>query len=236
MNKESKVLILEDESIIALDIKNSICDLGFYVTNLVDNYVDAANSIEKDPPNFIIVDIKLGDMKDSDGIDIVKKIQKENKHINIIYLTSFYDNDTINRAIETNPIAYLCKPFLKEQLQATILLGQSKHINNHKIIYNDKFDHNIFKLGLGYSYEFSTKRLLFKDSHIKLSKNEVKLLEILIKSKDSITPFSTLEYHIWDNNICCQSALRTLIYRLRIKLKYNFIETIHSIGCKLNIK
>ena len=85
MNKESKVLILEDESIIALDIKNSICDLGFYVTNLVDNYVDAANSIEKDPPNFIIVYIKLGDMKDSDGIDIVKKIKSFSKKKCIIY-------------------------------------------------------------------------------------------------------------------------------------------------------
>ncbi len=60
-----------------------------------------------------------------------------------------------------------------------------------------------------------------------------KLLTILVEAKGSIVSFSNLEYYIWPDAPVSNSALRTLIYRLRSKLEYKLVETIPSIGCKL---
>ncbi len=69
------------------------------------------------------MDINLKNSKD--GIETAKEIQKI-ENIPIIYLTAYSDENTIERAIKTNPISYLLKPFKREELKSTILLGLYK--------------------------------------------------------------------------------------------------------------
>jgi len=223
---KTKVLIVEDETIVALDIKSAIKKLGFEVTNTVTNYDDAITSVIKDEPDIILMDINLNNSKD--GIYIVQDIQKI-KNIPIIYLTAYSDDKTINRAIETRPLAYLTIPFKREELKSTIFLGLYK-INQPNQVNTDK---NCQHIGLNYYFDLLNKNLFYKNKPIHLSSKERELLIILIEAKGSIVPFTEIEYFLWPHEPISNSNLRTLIYRLRTKFEYKLIETIPSFGCKL---
>ncbi len=223
---KTKILIIEDETIVALDIKSALANLGYVVTSIATNHTEAFMSIEENIPNIILTDINLENS--IDGIEIVQEIQKT-KNIPVIYLTAFSDDDTINRAIQTNPVGYLLKPFQTNELKSTILLA----------IYKSKqpltqTTHNRYKyLGNNYFYDEEKKKLYFKEVEIKLTQKESILLDILYKEKGNIVPFETIEYLIWEDASVSDSTLRTLIYRLRSKLEYKLIETIPLNGCKL---
>ena len=97
MNRE-KILVVEDEPIVALDIKNAISQCGFSVTDIVDNYDDALLSVKVNEPDIIFMDINLDNSKD--GIEIATEIKKR-REIPVIYLTAYSDDNTMQRAIET---------------------------------------------------------------------------------------------------------------------------------------
>jgi len=223
---KTKILIVEDETIVALDMKRSIKKMGFDVTNTVTNHDDALNSVQSNKPDFIIMDINLENSKD--GIETVHSIQKI-ENIPIIYLSAFNDDETINRAIQTNPLVYLSKPFKPAELKTTILLGQYK-INHQN---HENIDKNCFKLGFDYYYDLKKQELFYKDMPIRLSKNENHLLRVLIDAKGAIVSFSDIEYQIWPESPTSDSTLRTLVYRLRTKLEYKLVETVPTFGCKL---
>ena len=60
-------------------------------------------------------------------------------------------------------------------------------------------------------------------------------LEVLISAKGELVTFSDIEHYIWFNKTVSDSTLRTLIYRLRSKLNHKIIETISSLGCRINM-
>jgi len=225
MNK-TKILIVEDETIIALDIKKTIIKLGFQVTNIVTNNIDAISSVREDMPDIILMDINLENSKN--GIETTLDIQKI-KDIPIIYLTADSDNQTITKAIETNPIGYLSKPFKREELKTTIYLALHKIKSSLELFKNKNFIH----LGLNYYYNLEDETLFYENIIIKLSTKERALLNILVEAKGSIVSFNSLEYLLWPDYPVSKGALRTLIYRLRAKLEYKLIETIPLNGCKL---
>lgn len=225
MNKE-KILIIEDNSIVALDIKRILNNLEYKVTNIVSNYEDAISSIKYEKPTLVFSDINLGKDK-KDGIDIISEIQK-NSYIPVIYLTAYSDEDTIQRAIKTNPLGYILKPFKKEDIKSTLLLALYK-------MKDEKFEKNIsdIKLDEDYSYDLKNEILFYKAKPIKLSPKENQLLKILVEAKGRLVSFREIEYLLWQDFPVCDSTLRTLIYRLRTKLNYKIIKTIPSIGCKI---
>ncbi len=123
--KKSKILIVEDEMIIARDIKGKLESLGYDVVGIVSSGEDAINKAETDKPNLILMDIELSGK--IDGIEASKKIIESN-NISIIYLTAYSDSKTFRRAISTEPINYLVKPIDEEKLESAIetALFQSK--------------------------------------------------------------------------------------------------------------
>ena len=221
-----KILIVEDESIVALDIKRIINNLGHDIVDIVSSFEDAIKSVKKNSPQLIFSDINLG--KEKDGIDIIEEIQKE-KFIPVVYLTAYSDEETIQRAIRTNPLGYILKPFKKEDIKSTLLLSIYK-------LKTQTFDNNnsYEKLGFDYFYDLENEILFFKSEPIKLSLKEKKLLTILVEAKGNIVSFKYLEYILWPDAPISDSTLRTLIYRLRTKLNYKIIDTISSIGCKIS--
>jgi len=220
------ILIVEDEAIIALEIKRAILQMGFGVTNIVTNYTDTLRSIGEKTPNIILMDINLKNSKN--GIEIAKEIKKVSD-IPIIYLTAFFDDKTIEQAVQTNPIGYLVKPFKREDLKSTLQLAIYK-INSKQ---NQCIKSNLKDIGQGYFYDIINHNLFFKEHPIKLSIKERLFLEMLIEEQGDIVPFSVLENHIWEGNPVSDSALRTLVYRLRGKLNYLIIETVPSFGFRL---
>ncbi|MBU1668382.1 response regulator [bacterium] len=218
------ILIVEDEAIVALEIKRSILKMGFNVSDFVSNYEDALISVREKRPDIVLLDINLKNSKD--GIEIAKEIKKI-ADIPIIYLTAFSDDKTITRAVQTNPIGYLVKPFKREDLKSTLQLSIYK-INSTKCV-----ESSLNSIGHGYSYDTINHNLFFKEHPIKLSQKERILLEMLIEAKGNIIPFAILENHIWNGSSVSDSALRTLLYRLRGKLDYTLIETVPSFGFRL---
>ena len=223
---KTKILIVEDESIVALDIKRILTNLQYEVTNMASDYFSAIQSIQENRPDIILMDINLG--KGKDGIQTVEDIQI-NHNIPVIYITAYGDENTINRAVATNPMGYLLKPFKKDEIKSIILLTLYKlnQIND----FNKNINHH--NLGSNYYYDLDNEILFYKNNPLKLSIKERKLLTILVEAKGRIVSFREIEYILWPDSPICDSTLRTLIYRLRTKLEYKIIETISSVGCKI---
>ncbi len=112
-----KILIVEDELIIAEDIKTKLLNLGYFVTDIVSTYDEAIHSIRKCTPDIIILDIMLG--REKDGVDLAKTIRAEYQ-IPFIFLTSYADKVTVDRAKQVLPDGYLLKPFTDKELFASI--------------------------------------------------------------------------------------------------------------------
>ncbi|RXK05698.1 response regulator [Halarcobacter bivalviorum] len=228
MNNE-RILIVEDEVIVALDVKSALKSFGYKRVTYVTNYTDAINFVKEENPTLIFMDINLKNSKD--GIETATQIQKI-KNIPIIYLTAYSDEKTIGKAVKTNPIGYLLKPFKREELKTTIFLALHK-INSSKELFNSE---DFIHLGLNYYYNLKDEILFYENIPIKLSIKERALLSILVEAKGNIVSFNTLEALLWPDFPVSNGALRTLLYRVRSKLEYKLIETIPSLGCKLSNK
>jgi len=114
---KKKILIVEDEPIIATDIELSLEKLGYEVTGIEDNINDALVSIKENKPDLILLDINLEG--DEDGIMLAQDINKDFR-IPFIFLTSNADQLTIQRVKRTYPAGFIVKPFNEKDLLSNI--------------------------------------------------------------------------------------------------------------------
>lgn len=122
--KNIKILVVEDESIVALEIKRRLQNLGYMVPAVASSGEDAINKASLTFPDLILMDIMLkGDM---DGVEAARQI-REKFDIPVIYLTAYSDDETLDRAKETGPYGYILKPFEESDLHASIEMALSKH-------------------------------------------------------------------------------------------------------------
>jgi two-component system, LytTR family, response regulator LytT len=112
-----KIAVVEDEIIIADHLCETLENLGYEVFEPAISYTEGKELIDTERPDIAILDINLSGRKD--GIDLAKYI-RENHDIPFIFLTSFADKATLERAKQVNPPAYLIKPFNKEELYTSI--------------------------------------------------------------------------------------------------------------------
>ncbi|AEH60504.1 putative PAS/PAC sensor protein [Methanosalsum zhilinae DSM 4017] len=123
MNKV-KVLVVEDEIIVAHDIKARLEDLGYSVTGVAITGKEAIEKAEDTLPDVILMDIALkGNM---DGIEAAETI-REKFDIPVIYLTAYSDDKTLERARVTQPFGYLLKPFDEKELRSNIEMTLYRH-------------------------------------------------------------------------------------------------------------
>lgn len=225
MVKKYKVLIVEDQAITAMEIKQILENLDLIVVGIAKSNEIAINKFKEHLPEIVVMDINLeGDI---DGISTVEDLYKIND-TTIIYLTAFNDDNTIDRAIKTNPLAYEIKPFNKASLTSTIKIVLAKL--NKEI--NESIE-KYFDLGHGYHFNLELKELFYKDTFIKMGKKEVHLLYLLINAKGQILTNHFIEHEIWEGNVISESSVRTLIWKLRTRLEHKIIETIPYRGIKL---
>jgi PAS domain S-box-containing protein len=119
-----KILIVEDETIVALDIERKLAKSGYEVVGSVTSGEAAIDKVKETPPDLILMDISLeGDI---DGIDAAERIQRH-FDIPIIYLTAHSHPQTLERAKITEPYGYIVKPFERRSLHATIEMALYKH-------------------------------------------------------------------------------------------------------------
>ncbi|MCG6551916.1 MAG: response regulator [Candidatus Magnetominusculus sp. LBB02] len=113
----ARILVVEDETIVAMNIKDMLLEHGFDVTGVVSSAEDAIKQVEQNAPDLILMDIVLkGEL---DGVAAASIIHSR-YDIPIIYLTAFSDDDTLSRAKHTKPYGYILKPFEGRELYINI--------------------------------------------------------------------------------------------------------------------
>jgi PAS domain S-box-containing protein len=119
-----RILVVEDESIVALDLENKLEERGYGVIGLATTGREAINKAVSENPDLILMDIKLDG--DIDGIEAASRIRHK-MDVPIVYLTAFGDDKILKRAKITEPVGYLVKPYAEETLHATIQMALSRY-------------------------------------------------------------------------------------------------------------
>ncbi len=114
-----RILIVEDEAITAMSLRQTLTAKGFTVVGVAAAGSEAIEIAQREKPDLLLMDIRLAD--DIDGIDAATVI---NNGIPIIYMTAFVDEPTITRAEKTGPIAILEKPLNIKRL--ITLIGSAR--------------------------------------------------------------------------------------------------------------
>ncbi|TAL31341.1 MAG: response regulator [Spirochaetes bacterium] len=119
-----RILVVEDEAIVSMEIKYMIESMGYEVAGSASNGDDAVKLAGKLGPDLILMDILL--QGDRDGIDTAEEIRKDYS-IPIIYVTAFADDSTLQRAKITSPYGYVIKPIQYKELNTAIEIALYKH-------------------------------------------------------------------------------------------------------------
>jgi len=121
---KKKILIVEDESIIAEDISDSLISLGYRITGMVYSGEEAIEAAAKCRPDLVLMDVNL--QGEIDGITAAAEIRARFQ-IPVVYLTAYADENTLRRVNATKPFGYIVKPFEEKNLHTTIQLALHRH-------------------------------------------------------------------------------------------------------------
>jgi len=120
----SKILVVEDERIVAEDIRENLEQLGYEVPEIASSGEEAVAAAERVRPDLVMMDVRIRGT--TDGIEAVEQIYRK-LDVPVIYLTAFADEKTLERAKKTRPFGYLIKPFKERELHTTIEVALYKH-------------------------------------------------------------------------------------------------------------
>ncbi len=120
---KTRILVVEDEPIVALDLQLRLQRMGYDVPVVVASGEEAVTSARHSPPHLVLMDINLeGEM---DGVEAADELARH--YIPVVYLTAYSNDRTLERAKITEPYGYLLKPFEERELQTTIEVAIYKH-------------------------------------------------------------------------------------------------------------
>jgi CheY-like chemotaxis protein len=116
----TKIMVVEDESIVALNLQRRLIRLGYDVPWVATSHDQALQGVARTDPHLVLMDIHISG--DIDGIDTAAKM-----NVPVIYLTACSEEKTLERAKATKPYGYLLKPFSERELHATIQMALQRH-------------------------------------------------------------------------------------------------------------
>ena len=129
MTKAPKVLIVEDDMIIAADISMQLVKMGYQIVGMCTRAEDAINMIKSNQPDIVLMDIILSGKMN--GIEAAQ-INLEQFQVPLIFMTSNYDDATFQKALATKPFAFIAKPFQKSELERALKITVQR-ITSEKI-------------------------------------------------------------------------------------------------------
>lgn len=127
---KTRILVVEDESIVAKDIQRTLEKLGYEVPATASSAAAAYEKLNEVEPDLVFLDVKL--KGEQDGVHIAEYI-KDRFDIPVIFLTSFVDQETIDRAKVTEPYGYLVKPFNEGDLKTTVEMALFKFAKDREV-------------------------------------------------------------------------------------------------------
>jgi CheY-like chemotaxis protein len=128
--KRAKIMVVEDEGIVAADIQDRLRALGYGVAAVVDSGKEAEPTAGSSRPDLVLMDILL--KGDIDGVQAAERI-RTNLDIPVVFLTAHADETTLQRAKITAPFGYILKPFGDRELHTTIEIALFRHAIEAKL-------------------------------------------------------------------------------------------------------
>jgi len=151
----TRILVVEDEQIVAEDLKMTLESLGYQVAGIVSTGERAIKLADTEKPDLILMDIMLAGK--IDGITAASEIRASHD-IPVIYVTAYADSTLLDRAKLTTPYGYIVKPFNEREVQSNIEIALFKHRMEHEIKKRDAI-----LLALGFGVEWFLRQ--FSDTH-----------------------------------------------------------------------
>lgn len=148
------ILIVEDEFIIATDIRMSLEAMGYKVCAIVSSGEEAIARTEKEKPDLVLMDVVLKGKLD--GVEAAEQIRFL-FNIPIIYLTAYTDGNTVERAKRTEPSGYIIKPFNDRELNTAIEIALYKHMAETKLRESEERFRTLFNQANDSIFVYDTK-------------------------------------------------------------------------------
>ena len=121
---EGRILVVEDEHIVAMGIKKMLKSLGYQVTGIASTGEDAISKAESTFPDLVLMDIML--KGNIDGIEAAREIITR-FGLPVVYLSAYSDSQILERAKQTGPFGYIIKPFEEKDLHSSIEVALQRY-------------------------------------------------------------------------------------------------------------
>ena len=228
--KTLTILFIEDDQIFTKKIK-TILEKFFKSVLIANDGEEALKLFKTDNINLIISDINMPNMN---GLEFLKKLRAINNDISFIFMTARNESNIMLQAIQLSISNYILKPI---NLNDFLLIINKIIEKDYKNFILKEKSYTI-KLDNDFSWDKQTKVLQKNNISIKLTKNELMLLDLLLTSNNKIFTSSEIISHIWNEEYEEKdyiSNLKNMISRLRNKIPQINIVSVYGLGYKINI-
>lgn len=215
--KDKRVLYVEDE----LDVLENISEL---LKNYFKEFYTASDGqmgyelFLNHKIDLLLVDIELPKMN---GIELINKVRQENKNVHIVVISAYTKTDYLLDCIEYKIDKYIVKPLTSRKIQKLL-----EKLNEE---FKESYPH-IINFDAEFSFNIPSSQLIFNKESVNLTKKERELLTLFLEHKNNLLSFMTIECEIWPEQESSSGRIRSLVSRLRTKLKHKFIETCSAEG------
>ena len=215
MTLPPNIVIVEDEVITQRYLQDIFKQFDVNVTGCFDNGLETIEALKNIKCDLLLLDINIkGAM---DGIQLARHILRE-KTLPIVFITAHNDDETLEEILELAPYGFIGKPFSSKDISVTLQIAYKRYLTQSKIYDSkNKTDVELSDIMINEKYKYSQElsKLYDYDTEVKLNKNQIQLLSILVKNINHIVHYDVLVNCIWEDDDIADSALRTLIYSLR---------------------
>lgn len=214
--RDVPILCVEDED----GIRKVIVDTLKYYFDEVYEACDGCEAYEiykEYKPKIILSDIQ---MKNCDGVELVKKIRKEDSHTTIIMLTAYSNEEYLIDLINLNITHFILKPLNLKKLKEALLKYLNKSLEP-------------ITLWEDLILDLEKRELHYKDEVIPLRKREKEFLQLLHEKKEGILTYNEIEEELWIEKEMTTHALKSFIKEVRAKLPINVIKNVPQEGYTL---
>ena len=216
------ILILEDETVLALSMQEFLEESGYSVKCFAKSDL-AYDAIYEESFDLFLLDVKVPGKYN--GFEMLEILRKDGNKTPAIFITSLTDIDDLSRGYECGACDYIRKPFdlaeLKLRLEQVVKL--QCFASNEEIL----------ELPHGYTYDVKKMKLILDGEGITLGKTETKILELLIKQRGAVVSCEMFWEEVWGEWVD-SANIRVQVGNLRKKLKKVFIKNVRGLGYSID--
>ncbi|MCO4845146.1 MAG: response regulator transcription factor [Sulfurovum sp.] len=217
-----KILILEDERILALSMREFLEDSGYEV-ECYTHSDEAYDAIYDNVYDLLLLDVKVPGEKN--GFEMLEELRKDGNKTPAIFITSLTDIDDLTRGYECGACDYMRKPFDLAELKLRV----------EQVVKLQCFASSEESIDLpsGYKYDLQKMKLTLHDESVVLAKTETKILELLIKKRGSVVSCEMFWEEVWGEWVD-SANIRVQVGNLRKKLEKDFIKNVRGVGYSID--